>query len=497
MDKGYITLEWIKKNIKVLSVRKIVDIWLSLLEKDERFFSSKDFRREMKEVLGGNMYFDVVSRLPYNFSNKNKSNRQNEKLLQRIDKLHKYREFNKKYLPLNEINFEGASNESCQKGQADKSRKTVSIKDDSTASSNNKSETINNSHTNSRIIASNVQASEFIIQKGYIAYKDYYLRSKRITCFGPPSILSKITHTFTLVKDKSIVTSGKKNKVEKRFFFDPCNDLSFILAEIERHHSDSTPINDRYPLEGTFDLPWDYVNFYDGIMYLAHPNSSKRATCNPFHFRHSDILKSYRDILPYIKERCPKFRVRAIDGRIEEVLNFTDFKKHIKHFHDYSTAEVEEIPGFSINSKRYEYSVEYFSKSSIVKKSPFLNYLCTQQIKDQNIYAVTESAVHDSSYLDKDESGYLFTIRQMHGVSTILFENASDSSRSSIVFKVSTDRYEEAIREIKDFLASDIKNKRQKLTYGKINFKNPAILSYGRVMHRDYYSWVEYLLDFL
>lgn len=363
------------------------------------------------------------------------------------------------------------------------------------------------------IISSEVKASDLEINVGYIKFGDYYLRSGRIKSKVHQSILSKISHTFTLVKDNAVYTTeiievkgnkkkkGKTETIEKkelRFYFKPGNDLSYLLAEIEELKKNKPMLqNTSYPQTGIFDLPWDYVTFYDGIMYLAHPNPSMRATLDPFCFRHTDILKSYRDILSYIKERCPKFRVKAIDGRIEEILNFTDFKQQIKHFHDFSTAEVEEIPGFSINSKRSEYSVEYFSKSSKVKKSPFLNYLCMQQIKDRNIFAVTESAVHDSSYFDKDESGYLFTIRQMHGVSTILFENASDSSRSSIVFKVSTDRYEEAIREIKDFLASDIKNKRQKLTYGKINFKNPAILSYGRVMHRDYYSWVEHLLYFL
>lgn len=477
-------IEWINENIKKWKTKRILKSWIILLCIDENLFSSASFMDELKTILGKNRFYEVLDLLFNEIRRKSIS----EKLVHN---------FKLKYPNL--IKLSSSASVSIQNTpQINQSNDAQPQNIISLNSTPPKNEFNAEEYLEKKIISRNVQASEFKIHKGYIAYKDYYLKSKRILRFATPSILSKINHTFTLIKDQAVVLLGEKDEVEKRFLFHPSNDLSFLLAEIERLiEGKSYTNNSDFPHEGIFNLPWKYVTFYDGIMYLNHPNPSKRATIDPFSFRHSDLKMSFRDLMPYIIERCPLLEVRAIDGRIEDLLNFEEFRKQIKHVNDNSSPNVVDSLIGKIGNIRRAYTADTLRKNSEIIKSPYLNHLCRIQIADKYIYSVAESANHESSYLDCEEHGYLFTIKQSNSSTTVLYENATDSSRSSLVFKIDTSKYDEGIRAISDFLVSEIKNKRQKLSYRRIKFNNPAVISYGRIIHNSFYDWKFSLLKCL
>ncbi|MBD5236314.1 MAG: hypothetical protein HDS62_02050 [Bacteroidales bacterium] len=342
-----------------------------------------------------------------------------------------------------------------------------------------------------RIIAKSVMASELRFNENIITFTNangitYSLRSVRIRHNFNPKILEKINHKFNLVKD----WSGKRveNKIEHKFLFEPANDLSFLLAEIERltqNHYIET--DDTFPQSGEFEIPWRFVKFYDGTLTIIHPNPSRRGTYTPYHFRNSDILKSFEDIRPYIEKRSPKLRVQAVDGVITCLLNFKEFMSVVAQYKDWE--KEEEIDFINSIRPNKDISKEVFARNRIIKKSPYLSYLSSLQHDDFTIKYLLERVIHESGQIDTDEYGYLFTIKSAYYQTVLLYENISDSSRSSILFYIDPSKYEEAVEVIRKFLASEIKNKRQKLSYGQIRFNNPSIRMIKRIKHTDFIDW--------
>ena len=344
-----------------------------------------------------------------------------------------------------------------------------------------------------RTIARGVAASELIFKENLITFTNmdgiiYSLRSVRIRHNFNPNILEKINHNFNLVKD----FSGKRgdNKTEHRFLFEPANDFSFLLAEIERLSTHHTYISDdKFPQSGEFDVPWKYVRFYDGVLMIIHPNPSKRGTITPFHFRNSDILKSFEDIRFYIENKSPKLRVQAADGVIIGLMNFKEFMSVISQYKDY---ENEEDIGFGKPLRPGNisgFTKEVFQRNSFIRKSPYLSYLASLHKPDYNILYLLERVIHESGQVDLDEYGYLFVIKKTLTQIILLYENITDSSRSSILFCIDSGEYPKAVEIIRKFLASEIKNKRQKLSYGQIRFNNPCIRQVKRIKHTNLIDW--------
>lgn len=263
-----------------------------------------------------------------------------------------------------------------------------------------------------------------------------------------------------------------------------------MIAEIDRI---SNPIqfesNDRYPQNGDFDIPWKNVRFNEGIMMIFHPNPSKRGSITPFYFRHPDILKSFEDIRSYIEIKCSKLRVRSVDGVIVSLQNFTEFMSHITQYSDW---EEEENIGFGeplSRAKNININPQAFIRNSNVKKSPYLRHLASIHLQAYNITYLLERVIHESGFIDNEEYGYLFVLKKNISEMILLIENISDISRSSIIFYVNPLMYNEAVNVIKNFFACDYRNKRQKLSLGKIKFKVPYIYKYKRVKHTDIIDW--------
>lgn len=359
---------------------------------------------------------------------------------------------------------------------------------------NKEKETIRIQSTTQRILATGVQAFNFKIREGVIEYKlnnkVYYLKSVKIPGNVSETILKKIEHTFTLVKDKSVPVNPLNNEKELRFYFEPANDLSLLLAEIKRLSTNTTLIrNENFPQSGEFELPWRYVQIYEGILILFHPNPSKRGTITPFHFRNSDIPKSFEDIRPYIENRSPKLRVRAVDGVVTNLLNFKEFMEVISQYKEREEEENIWIGQPIKANKSYCFSKETFIKNSKVRKSPYLAHLASIQHDDFKISYLLEHVIYESGIRDQDEYGYLFVLKKNLYSMVLLYENISDLSRSSILYFIHPDFYQESINEIRKFLASEITNKRQKLSYGQVLFDVPYIKDIKRVKHSNIIDW--------
>lgn len=339
------------------------------------------------------------------------------------------------------------------------------------------------------IIAKNVPASSFSVENGCIHYLNYCLKSKRISAI-PSSVLAKIERNFTIRKDGQL---SREPKAMSRFIFEPATDLSVFLNEARKASCKLgryTAYIDK-PVEGygIFDLPWKYVLFREGYMYLIHPDAKGKDTINPFRYSHYSIHKTYSNFLPYIERYATKLRVEGHDGRITRLLNFEDFAKIFPHLTSYASMDDHElfIDKMRKNVNR-AYTIEEFRKAHFAEKSKYLAYLQTIQHTDFKIYYLLENVVHESSELAHDEFGYLFTISDSPLSLTLLYENISDESRSSLIFNIRRSVYESAVTFIARFLASDEVNKRLKIARGQVRF-NFYIKSYDRISHTSYFEW--------
>ena len=373
--------------------------------------------------------------------------------------------------------------------QVDTNKNTSESNSSEDASTKIQSKDFSQSTNYLRILATNVQAFQLKIKKGSIKYttneNTYVFKSVKIERDVPNSVLDRIEHYFTLVKDTSKTLNGKK---ELRFYFEPANDLSFLLAEVERlSHDDHIEADKTFPQSGEFEIPWRFVKFYDGILIISHPNPSRRGTYTPYYFRNFDILKSFEDIRPYIEKRSPKLRVQAVDGVITCLLNFKEFMSVVTQYKDWE--KEEDIDFINTIRPNKDVSKEVFARNPIIRKSPYLSYLSTLQHDSFTIKYLLERVIHESGQIDTEEYGYLFTIKSAYYQTVLLYENISDSLRSSILFYIDPDKYLEAVEIVRKFLASERANKRQKLSYGKIRFKNPCIRMVKRIKHTDLIDW--------
>ena len=335
-----------------------------------------------------------------------------------------------------------------------------------------------------------IKASDLKIEKGIIRYGEFSLKSVRINAISK-KILSKIDHLFKL----KVIDAENRS-----FIFEPANDLSFLLAESERireqrrknreNKESKVSTDPLFPVAGEFELPWRYVKFEDRILYLLHPNQNQAVS--PYFRSHFSILKSFRDILPYIEKKCPPFHVIAQDNTIINVSNFYTFEELIPQFNEYIKLNDEEIElEEGIESKpRMSFPISDFRKLIRKEKSKYLHLLSEIHIETRPVFYILENITHESNLFNNEEHGYLFTIRENDNYSVIVYENIIDESRSSIVFCVKRSQFDFAVDSIRRFWASDIKNKRQKLLYNQIPFDDKFIY-WRRITHDDY--WESYM----
>lgn len=358
-----------------------------------------------------------------------------------------------------------------------------------------------------------VKGSDFTLSGNKLFYKDYFLKSERLLDLNP-AFFETVQDTFTIVEDLA------KKPIGLKFQFSPNDDLSkFINAvkqleereakeikELQKRDADTwkptwipldRPVDGVYPATGIIRLPWGCVTFFEGRMLLKHPNPSVVSTIHPFLFSHQLIHKSFNDMKGRFRKRCVRLVVRAINGEIKELLNFSDFIKIIREINTYSgktEADYEITDGKPLKPGS-ALTLNEFKSRRVIKKSPYISMLSNIHVASLPIYYLLENVVHRSSEFSSEEHGYLFAIRQSMGEVIAVYENISDDSRASMVFRCSSHRYDEAVKWISTFLSSEVENKRELIARGQIKVSNSMVRDLMRVLHTDQDRWRTQILN--
>jgi hypothetical protein len=93
---------------------------------------------------------------------------------------------------------------------------------------------------------------------------------------------------------------------------------------------------------------------------------------------------------------------------------------------------------------------------------------------------------------DTTEYSFMFTIECTSNVILIVHENVNPD-RSTLLFLVKRENYDNTIREIYDFLQSPEINKRSSLREKSLDIKNAGVLRYRSINHDEIYSWKSWI----
>lgn len=365
-------------------------------------------------------------------------------------------------------------------------------------------------------LVKDVHATDLNISSGAIRYQGHCLKSKFIGVYSS-DILAQIDRTFTI----KLSNHYKPGEKEPELDFEPHSDFAelinianrlqrerklSVLSDVSKTefknntkviHTASpnvikkTDMEDlSFPADGEFRLPWRFVQFYDGGMYLMHPNADADRVGDFYNFRHHSILKAFSNIIPYIEETCSKFLVRAKNNQIVGLRSFESFEKLIPQFTEQCSFKDDEFVWKTRSKMDVEssYSWDQFNKMHWRQRSKYMRRLSEIHCRSYKIPYLLESVDHENS--GTDEYGFLFTIYDGLAESVVVFENTiEDQSRCTLAFRIRARAREKAINTIRRFLGSHIINKREKIAQGTFRFNDMNILQVFRIFHSDFHEW--------
>ena len=237
-------------------------------------------------------------------------------------------------------------------------------------------------------------------------------------------------------------------------------------------------------------ITWDKVSFFNGRFHIPQPGTRT----DFFSILDSRSRRAFNDLKPYFLKKLPPIHVKLNGGKIVKVLNTNDLFECITMLERKTiTLPKQSIIKEAVKPIQSRKSLSKSEARSELKqyKSRFIDTLCNRQLESYNIVCCIENRINSNSNITP-EYAFIFTIRDSCGLLTLAFENSKDS-RCSYLFKVPKLKWQYAIDLIFDFFSSNTVNKRQAMARGQINLMLPGNYDYSRVMHTDYFNWLEHI----
>ena len=119
-------------------------------------------------------------------------------------------------------------------------------------------------------------------------------------------------------------------------------------------------------------------------------------------------------------------------------------------------------------------------------KSEYIDYLVKQQSKKYKVIPCVERLAHTDS--DITEYAFMFSIECKSKDILIVYENVHPD-RSTLLFVVKPENYDQAIRSIYDFMQSAEINKRSSLRDGNIEIKQTGVERFCSINHDGVFIW--------
>lgn len=241
-------------------------------------------------------------------------------------------------------------------------------------------------------------------------------------------------------------------------------------------------------------LDWNCVMFKRGhiVIYARQDLGFK---FSPTEVSVSKSMESFNYLKKYLNERLSPVRCEIVGLKLR-IIDRINFDEAIQQFAIAArqgiirtgsgrTKVISSPQPMSFSqalSKAKQMTEEEFRKY----KSKYIDFLVMEKSKQHKVIPCVERLSHANS--DTTEYAFLFSLNCNSGRILIVHENVNPD-RSTLLFLVKHEYYDQSIRSIYDFLQGAEVNKRSNLRSKDLELDNAQIVSYKSINHDDLYSW--------
>lgn len=237
-----------------------------------------------------------------------------------------------------------------------------------------------------------------------------------------------------------------------------------------------------YRKNGDFLITWDFIEFLDGKINVYHP---LKYPYSPLVVENKKSRKAMNGIKGYLSERSPYVAVHATNGFIDDVYK-NDLLESVEilcqRLHSVTAMKAERQSGHfnkSMSQSEIRHKIQEL-------KSVYLDFLCKQQLSQHTIIYCPENRI-SSDGTQTDEDAFIFTISETSDKTKLIFENTLDK-RVSIMLVCDNSQYDNVVRTVSHYFASEIINKRDNI-YLLVEMLKPYNVLFRKIIHIDYYTW--------
>ena len=247
-------------------------------------------------------------------------------------------------------------------------------------------------------------------------------------------------------------------------------------------------------------LDWNCVLFKNNYFIVVPPDNGS-VSFKPINISYPGVIESFNYLKGYLNDRLAPVRcsVKNMNLTISDTITLeeviTKFASAAKQ-HAITTTETKLatkatsylLPSKQVLSKSQQLTEEEFKKY----KSKYIDFLTKHQDEKYKIIPCVERLAHTTG--DMTEYAFMFSI-QCNGDRVLIVHENVNPDRSTLLFVVKENAYDETIRLIYDFLQSAEINKRSGIRDGAIQISETGVINYRSVNHNDINSWQSIIED--
>ena len=270
------------------------------------------------------------------------------------------------------------------------------------------------------------------------------------------------------------MSSKRDRKIEKRI-------NNAIQRRIDDYHRrekarmKSTQMVTRAHEKIEWILDWNCVFFKRGSVVI-YSRSDMNIKFKPTQVVVPKSIEAFNYLKKYLNERLPPIRCSILGQNLKVV----DMKVS-------RSKTSNAITPFPISFKQALLKAQQITPEEFKKyKSEYIDSLVNMQSKEYKIIPCLERLAHTTG--DMSEYAFMFSLECGNGNIMIVHENVNPD-RSTLIFEVKKDNYNQSIRSIYDFLQSAEINKRSNLRLRNVEMEEASVIRYRSINHDNFYQW--------
>lgn len=269
--------------------------------------------------------------------------------------------------------------------------------------------------------------------------------------------------------------------------FDFPKSYSTIIDIEKKLKKESTENIKTYPESGIIEIPWNCVRFFQGYMFVYHPNHISGNGYSALRIDDSRIKRSFGEITELLLLRIPPIIAECGNNRVSRIVKMPDLWESIKMLDQPSLIPDYDLLASNIVTKLKGMTITQVRKIIEKKDSAYITYLCNRHLEHYCAYYCLEIKIN-SDLVESDEEGFIFVIKESSSAVNVVYENTLPS-RASIIFEIRRNSFNKSIKFIHEYFSSRTVNKRELLANHRVDCKEHGIINYHHNYHTTIGEW--------